>query len=59
MYLTLIRQISLSAWGTERARERERENKPKRKRMIYYLFIIIDLTSIPKILIYNQEYFKI
>jgi hypothetical protein len=27
--------------------------------MIHYLFIIIDLTSIPKILIYNQEYFKI
>jgi hypothetical protein len=27
--------------------------------MICYLFIILDLTSIPKILIYNQEYFKV
>lgn len=27
--------------------------------MGYYLFIILDLISIPKILIYNQEHFKI
>jgi hypothetical protein len=27
--------------------------------MIYHLFITLDLTSIPKTLIYDQEYFKI